>query len=348
MQQIYQNSLFLYVYNTFKSVWGWMTGTTELYRICDAVVCSIQIKPIELPENVDRKMYVHKLAIPIQLDAETLFRIDQCILHSEKLDEFRRVFEAWYSQFEVDPHVYIEPGTGSKFEELYQMMIQIKKFPRVGSFVSPQALVLRSGMTQVFASFQLLHELNARAAARYDSTVALNERKLKEIWDMMMPGKDLEGRYTLQWQQIGFQGKDPSTDFRAMGLLALDNLHYFCEKYRDEARRVLQASHHPVSWFSFGILGINLTAYVLRLVRTRQLQYIFYQYGISKELFNEVYCFLFDAFEKHWSSLEKPPSMLEFNGLFKKFQLNFEIHLLQRRNVLLTARTKPSPKIKLD
>jgi hypothetical protein len=290
MQQIYQNGWFLFVYNSFKAIWGWFTGTTELYRICDAVVSSLSVTEVEIPESVDIRLFAHKQGQNLQLNAETLYRMDQCILHSEKLDEFRRVFEAWYSQFEVDPNVYIEPGTGTKFEDLYQTLLRIKKFPRRAGYISPQALVLRAGMTEVFASFQLLHELNARAATRYDSTVASNERKLKEVWDMLMPGKELEGRYTVQWQQIGFQGKDPSTDFRAMGLLALDNLHYFCERYRDEARRVLLASHHPISWFSFGILGINLTSYVLRLVRTRQLQYTFFKCGVSKETFNEVYC----------------------------------------------------------
>ena len=41
-----------------------------------------------------------------------------------------------------------------------------------------------------------------------------------------MPGSQLEARYTKQWQEIGFQGKDPATDFRGMGVLGLYCLQY--------------------------------------------------------------------------------------------------------------------------
>jgi hypothetical protein len=105
-----------------------------------------------------------------------------------------------------------------------------------------------------------------------------------------MPNESLESRFTTQWQKIGFQGKDPSTDFRSMGLLALDNLLFYCDRYNSNARNVLRVSHHQVSWFSFAIVGINITAYLLRLVRTRELQWVFYCYGATKEIFNEVYC----------------------------------------------------------
>lgn len=140
-----------------------------------------------------------------------------------------------------------------------------------------------------------------------------------------------------------------------MGLLALDNLHYFCGKYNEEAKRILKASHHEQSWFSFAIVGINITAYCLRLVRTRQLQWVFYSFGADKEVFNEVYCifdlsgYVFDAFEKEWSGMLKPPSVMDFNSIFKNFQINFEIRLAQRLDVFLTPRTKPTVlKIKAD
>ena len=41
-----------------------------------------------------------------------------------------------------------------------------------------------------------------------------------------MPGTELEARRTKQWQDIGFQGKDPATDFRGMGVLGLYCLQY--------------------------------------------------------------------------------------------------------------------------
>ncbi len=37
-------------------------------------------------------------------------------------------------------------------------------------------------------------------------------------------GIPLLSRITKQWQNIGFQGDDPKTDFRGMGILGLENL----------------------------------------------------------------------------------------------------------------------------
>ena len=41
-----------------------------------------------------------------------------------------------------------------------------------------------------------------------------------------MPDTALEARHTKQWQEIGFQGKNPATDFRGMGVLGLYCLQY--------------------------------------------------------------------------------------------------------------------------
>jgi hypothetical protein len=225
----------------------------------------------------------------IILDHETLYRMDLCILYSSKLDDFRQNFESWFSLFEVDPDAYIEPGTGEKFEKLFDLLQRMKKFPPKADAIPAETLVLRSGITTIFKTFQLVHELNSRAAMRYDINVSSNEMKLTQIWTSLRPDTPLKSRFTKQWQEIGFQGNDPATDFRAMGLLALDNLHYFCTVYNETALRILKASHHAQSWFLFAVVGINLTAYCLRLARTRQLQYTFYRYGVLKNTFNEVY-----------------------------------------------------------
>ena len=47
-----------------------------------------------------------------------------------------------------------------------------------------------------------------------------------QLWDLLMPSVPLESRTTKQWQQIGFQGADPATDFRGMGMLGLQCLQY--------------------------------------------------------------------------------------------------------------------------
>lgn len=45
-----------------------------------------------------------------------------------------------------------------------------------------------------------------------------------QLWNLLMPTKTLKARISKQWADIGFQGDDPKTDFRGMGILGLINL----------------------------------------------------------------------------------------------------------------------------
>lgn len=47
---------------------------------------------------------------------------------------------------------------------------------------------------------------------------------LTQLWNLMMPDTPLEERITKQWGDLGFQGRDPMTDFRGMGML-----HMICQ-----------------------------------------------------------------------------------------------------------------------
>lgn len=42
------------------------------------------------------------------------------------------------------------------------------------------------------------------------------------------------------WTKLGFQGKDPATDFRGGGFLALQQLVYLAEKRRDLALQMVK------------------------------------------------------------------------------------------------------------
>lgn len=50
----------------------------------------------------------------------------------------------------------------------------------------------------------------------FDSKNSEHEEKLLRLWRLLMPDQPLSARITKQWQDIGFQGDDPMTDFRGM------------------------------------------------------------------------------------------------------------------------------------
>ncbi len=116
------------------------------------------------------------------LDYSCIIILDLCIFYSSKLDaDFRRLFESWVLHLEESSDAYLEPGTGPKFEELFTMICKLKKFKTVPGLLSPQIIALRAGLTEIVSTFHLLHELNKRAATRYDINVPTNEKKLLEV-----------------------------------------------------------------------------------------------------------------------------------------------------------------------
>lgn len=71
---------------------------------------------------------------------------------------------------------------------------------------------------------QLLDEIESLKKIKYDSENTEHESKLLELWNHLMPNQVLESRVSSLWKDLGFQGDDPKTDFRGMGLLGLENL----------------------------------------------------------------------------------------------------------------------------
>ena len=68
------------------------------------------------------------------------------------------------------------------------------------------------------------------------------------------------------WSTIGFQGKDPSTDFRGGGLLALKQLSYFVNNDYDRAQDVYDTATNKEKWYFFAAAGINITGKLIELI----------------------------------------------------------------------------------
>jgi len=74
----------------------------------------------------------------------------------------------------------------------------------------------------------------------YNKSNPDHEAQLMLLWKMVFPDVQLESRVSEQWKKMGFQGTDPATDFRGMGLLGLQNLMYFAETYPEIFRKIVK------------------------------------------------------------------------------------------------------------
>ncbi|CAG9325342.1 unnamed protein product [Blepharisma stoltei] len=108
-----------------------------------------------------------------------------------------------------------------------------------------------------------LHALNVlrrRARVKYNRANSLHSETLKQLWMVTFPGQEmLEDLISDQWKSIGFQGKDPATDFRGAGLFGLTQLYYMASHYPQEYKNILDNSHD----YSFAISALNVTHFYM-------------------------------------------------------------------------------------
>lgn len=105
-------------------------------------------------------------------------------------------------------------------KEFYEQQIPyavsvILKVKRVKPKIHPDfGPNLKVCMESIWSYRRLLYEIEEIRAIPFDSKNAIHETKLLKLWELLMPTEPLESRITKQWQNIGFQGDDPATDFR--------------------------------------------------------------------------------------------------------------------------------------
>ncbi|XP_025405090.1 ELMO domain-containing protein 2 [Sipha flava] len=196
--------------------------------------------------------------------------------------------------------------------------------------------VLGQCVDNIWSYMQLVEEIKTSAAIQYDCSNDVHEKSLLLLWNELMPNNKLENRVTKQWQDIGFQGDDPKTDFRGMGILGLDNLVYFASKYTYLARCALSRSMHPIHGYAFAIVGINLTSMALGLVVDGSAKTHFYNKRNPSEYedFNEFYCYLFWEFDKFWLNA-KPKDLMEFATHREQFENTIRQKLEKSNTVFL-------------
>ncbi|CAK9102564.1 3 beta-hydroxysteroid dehydrogenase type 7 (3 beta-hydroxysteroid dehydrogenase type VII) (3-beta-HSD VII) (3-beta-hydroxy-Delta(5)-C27 steroid oxidoreductase) (C(27) 3-beta-HSD) (Cholest-5-ene-3-beta [Durusdinium trenchii] len=144
--------------------------------------------------------------------------------------------------------------------------------------------------------------------------------KFDRVWAALMPRT--RRQKPEDWKLVGFQGSEPSTDLRGMGLLGLEAMVRFTEGHTDVARRL----HQTFTELSFAVVMINIAGFTHRMFETRMLDVLFYQCvreqtseivdfeALALEIFTAKFTeFLRLFFSKHWQT--GPRDILRFAAL---------------------------------
>ena len=119
-------------------------------------------------------------------------------------------------------------------------------------------------------------------------------------------------------------------------MLGLENLLFFAKEYTRSARHALSHSMHPQHGYTFAIVGINLTAMALQLLKGGYAKTHIYNaipsYA-SLNTFHHLYCYLFYAFDRYWLEC-KPTSIMDFSFIQERFNNDIMAQLRNEDTVL--------------
>jgi ELMO domain-containing protein len=166
---------------------------------------------------------------------------------------------------------------------------------------------------------------------KVDMSNSQHSKLLEELWSNMRPGVRRDA--DRDWGEVGFQGKDPCTDFRGMGIFGLKQLVALSKE--EYAISMLEDADHPRRFYPFACTGINISSFIVDLLRGRHL-HLHLLRTLEKtavtasvngtELLdagcaavNRVYCEVFKLFSETWQERD-PPNVMHFKDIFAEVQ----------------------------
>ncbi|OVA11297.1 Engulfment/cell motility [Macleaya cordata] len=189
---------------------------------------------------------------------------------------------------------------------------------------------------------ECLQKLQRRIEANYDSSNPEHQEALRALWNASFPGEELRDLISEQWKEMGWQGKDPATDFRGGGFISLENLLFFATTFPKSFQDLLQKQEgNRAMWeYPFAVAGVNITFMLIQMldleaVKPRTLAgAVFLKLLAENEsAFDILYCITFKLMDQQWLAMNA--SYMDFNTVMKSTQ-----HELQKQLLLLEDITR--------
>ncbi|XP_048500572.1 uncharacterized protein LOC104893753 isoform X2 [Beta vulgaris subsp. vulgaris] len=175
-----------------------------------------------------------------------------------------------------------------------------------------------------------LRQLQSRLKVPFDGSRIEHQDALKQLWRLAFPNRALPPLKSELWKEMGWQGTDPSTDFRGGGFISLENLIYYAEKY---PCLLLKQDGQRAEWeYPFAVAGINISFMLAQMLDlqsgkpTSRAAVRFLDLLADDEMaFDNLYCVAFQMMDAQW--LAKGASYMEFNDVLKSTRAQLEREL---------------------
>lgn len=176
-----------------------------------------------------------------------------------------------------------------------------------------------------------LKYLKERLSVPFDGNFSEHQDALRQLWRLAYPDRQLPALKSEAWKDMGWQGTDPSTDFRGGGFISLENLIFFAKTYPEAFQNLLYKRDGDRSaWeYPFAVAGINISFMLVQmldlqsgipssLAGKRFLQMLNY----DDMAFDNLFCVAFKLLDTQW--LAKRASYMEFNDVLKSTRSQLE------------------------
>lgn len=94
---------------------------------------------------------------------------------------------------------------------------------------------------------------------------------LMSVWKHLTATSDDPPRYGHHWDKLGFQGADPATDLRSMGIFGLLQLLFLASALKSEALAILAYSRESGCNFPFAAVSLNISKIMVESLREGKL-----------------------------------------------------------------------------
>ncbi|KAL2991362.1 hypothetical protein AAZX31_11G254500 [Glycine max] len=113
-----------------------------------------------------------------------------------------------------------------------------------------------------------LRRLKRRMKVYFDASKLEHQEALRALWSASFPDQELQSLISDQWKEMGWQGRDPSTDFRGAGFISLENLLFFAKTFSTSFQRLLkkQGGKGAVWEYPFAVAGVNITFMIMQML----------------------------------------------------------------------------------
>jgi hypothetical protein len=180
-----------------------------------------------------------------------------------------------------------------------------------------------------------LKNLKKRLEVPFDGSRLEHQDALNQLWGLAFPGRELPSLKSELWKEMGWQGPDPSTDFRGGGFISLENLIFFAKTYPEAFQSLLHKNDgERADWeYPFAVAGINISFMLIQMLDLQSGNPTSVAGIRFLELLNEdamafdnLYCVAFQMMDFQW--LAKRASYMEFNEVVKSTRTQLERELL--------------------